>query len=296
MVDLRVTDEFHFFRILNVIDLALYLFVCIKFTHIASKIPFAFNLGLMLQWVFQTALGENGWPRGWYTNSIILCLFAAFFYIINSKLWASVFLLAGLMFINPVWEGFRLELERLLSRSISMSVNASEHGVIFFTVLFSLAIIAFISFISRNRYIQIGVVAFTASTKFMSAIKGLFISKGTIICSAEEGSRMCPFWFNGYQWIAVAGLCAFRLMLLYYVEQNRLQFCCKKHDYNAVRQDDPDNTNPSSEVQVSDQQSPPVVAVNRSTRPQASSQIAGTIRPPLAQYHRLQRTGRIRYR
>jgi hypothetical protein len=238
MVKIEVTDRFDYFLIINYINLALFLFVCIDFDNVASKIPHAFNLGLLLMWCTETAIGSSDWPHTWYTNTIILVLFSAFFYVIIKQLWASVFLVLGMLLVNPVWEGVQIEIEKMLSRMLDTAVQKTNHGYMFTAVSLALLLIVVITVVSKHKCVAITVVAFTSSTKVVTALKAMIYSKGNISCSTDSDSKMCPFWFNQREWLLVLFLLIFRIGLtMFMTKGDRSKLCCNKKRYNTKNEE-----------------------------------------------------------
>jgi hypothetical protein len=241
VVEIRVEDEFHIFKLLNVIDLVLYTLICLKPDDWLSRIPFAFNLGLMLEWALQTYIGENGWPRGWYTNYVILGMFTLYFYFSITKLWSFIFLLIGMLFIDPIWGGIQADIVSALYRLFGYTMEETGRGVIFVFVLFVLATVVLVAALSRSTSITLLVAAVTCSTKAMTAVKGLFYCRGTIQCTGVDDSSLCPFWFNRQEWLYVLTLCAARLGLVYVWRRSSAKVCCFKSDqYKLLPSEEPE--------------------------------------------------------
>jgi hypothetical protein len=213
MIEINVQDEFHYLFILSIIDICLYLAVCVNSERTLPRAIFAANAALIVQWWLQSCFTSDDWPRGWYSNNVILFMFTMFMFFIMASLWATVFLVLGLMFIDPVWEHIRIQIELLMQTTIGFAVSSSSHGWIFWGFTSFLVFCGIVAWFSEIRIIKRALLHFALSTRFVTSMKALFISKGTIVCSVAAGSRMCPFWFDSTQWWLTIGAIAVRFAL-----------------------------------------------------------------------------------
>lgn len=254
MAVFKVDDTYHFFEAMCYLNLILYLCVCVDFRSVYTRVPFAANLGLLLLWLVENwtrsdVEGEAILVRGIGYNGMIWFSFTSFFYVLMDKLWASVFLLLGLLFINPVWEGIRLQIEDFLWRTLRYTVDASQHSYIWAATLMLLVFVGVVGFFSQSRYLSALLVASSYSSKAVSAMKNFAYSHGHIVCSVETGSDECPFWFSINEWFALALLTLFRLMLLYYVlRKDSALRCCNPKEYNAITQEEEDTDDNDTEL------------------------------------------------
>lgn len=214
MIEINVQDEFHYLFILSILDILLFFAVFLRSDGAVPRMVFAANAALILQWWIQSSFDPEDWPRRVYSNNVILFMFTIFMYFIMASLWACIFLVIGLMFIDPVWENIRTQLELVLQTTIGFAVHSSNHGVMFWGFAIFLCFCIGVAWISKVKWISQLITDFAYSTRLVTAMKALFISQGTIICTVEAGSKMCPFWFDRSQWWMTIAAFLFRFVLI----------------------------------------------------------------------------------
>lgn len=213
MIEINVEDEFHYLFILSILDIVLFFAFCLRSDGAVPRMVFATNAALILQWWLQSQFDPQDWPRRVYSNNVILFMFSIFMYFVMASLWASIFLVIGLMFIDPVWENIRTQIELVLETTIGFAVRSSNHGAVFWGFGIFLCFCIAVAWISKVKWISQMITDFAYSTRLVTSMKALLISRGTIICTLEGGSKMCPFWFNRSQWCLTLGAFAVRFLL-----------------------------------------------------------------------------------
>jgi hypothetical protein len=231
---INVTDDYHFFLVLSIVSLTLWLVVYIPTKNWLPKLSFGYNMGLAVLWWVQTDVGENAWPRGWYNNIIPLFFMGLFFFFILDHLWATIFLMFAALFINPLWEGVELQIEYTMSRIVQSQVDTSSHGAFYWYFVLLAGIGITISVVLELHVASFVVIQFTYSTAAMTAIKGFAYSQGTIICDLNSGSQMCPYWFNLSEWLLILGMAIVRGLLDYLLVTKKLQCCCSKEVHSSI--------------------------------------------------------------
>ena len=214
MIEINVEDEFHYLFILSILDIILFFAIFLKPDGFLPRIVFAANAGLILQWWIQSSVDREDWPRRVYSNNVILFMFSTFMFFIMSSLWACIFLVVGLMFIDPVWENIRTQIELVLQTTIGFAVSSSNHEALFWGFAIFLLFCAVVAWISKIKWISQMIMNFAFSTRLVTSMKALFISQGTIICTMEAGSKMCPFWFDRSQWWMTFAAVMVRFLLI----------------------------------------------------------------------------------
>jgi hypothetical protein len=242
-------DKLYLLVFVAILNILLYAAPCVKFNSFWYKSVFAIDLGVFLKLLLEGVIGpaDGHWPQGTAANLFITLSFSCFFYVMAPNIWGMIFLILGLMSVQPFWDGLSEQGAAFMENSLDISMNIT-HQNWFYTVI----VLAVFGLIGMACFfsipcVQRAAMGVSTAVKLVLSLKILEIKliRGEEVCCApsSESKDNCPLWLNKWLWLFAVLFAAFRIAAAKkFAPPEPEGYCCsRKKKYKKVPTDTDDD-------------------------------------------------------